>query len=144
MITMGKNKTRPTKGNVEDFLNAVEHPTRRKDGFQLLKIMKEITRETPVIWGPSIIGFGSYHYKYASGCEGDMPLTGFSPRKANLTLYIMPGFEEFDDLLEKLGKHKIGKSCLYIKKLEDVNIEVLRQIIMRALDSPMYQVKTKP
>jgi hypothetical protein len=139
MSTMNENKTRPTKVKVKEFLNTIEHPTRKKDGFELLKIMKEITNEKPVMWGLSIVGFGSYHYKYASGREGDMPLTGFSPRKANLTLYIMPGFEKLDDLLAKLGKHKIGKSCLYINKLADVDIEVLKQIIQRSLDSRVWE-----
>ena len=138
MILLTENKTKPTDVKVEDFLSAVEHPTRKKDGFELLKIMKDITKEKPVMWGPSIIGFGSYHYKYATGREGDMPRTGFSPRKANLTVYIMPGFEEFDDLLGKLGKHKIGKSCLYINKLTDVDIDVLKQIIQRSLDSSIW------
>ena len=138
MISMSENKTKPTDAKVEDFLNAVEHPTRKKDGFELMKIMKEITKEKPVMWGPSIVGFGSHHYKTKSGREGDMPQTGFSPRKASLTVYIMPGFEEFDDLLGKLGKHKIGKSCLYINKLADVDIDVLKQIIKRSLDSSIW------
>ncbi len=138
MILMSENKTRPTTVRVEDFLNAVEHPTRKRDGFELLKIMKEITKEKPVMWGPSIIGFGSYHYKTKSGREGDMPKTGFSPRKANLTVYIMPGFEEFHDLLGKLGKHNLGKSCLYINKLDDVDIDVLKQIIKRSLHAKIW------
>ncbi|MGY5881536.1 MAG: DUF1801 domain-containing protein [Candidatus Thorarchaeota archaeon] len=135
---MVENKTKPTKVKVKDFLDAIEHPTRKKDGFELLKIMKKITKEKPVMWGPSIVGFGLYHYKYATGREGDMPRTGFSPRKANLTIYIMPGFEEYGDLLEKLGKHKLGKSCLYINKLADVDIEILKQIIERSLDSSIW------
>jgi hypothetical protein len=138
MILMSENKTRPTTVRVEDFLNAVEHPTRKRDGFELLKIMKEITKKKPVMWGPSIIGFGSYHYKTKSGREGDMPKTGFSPRKANLTVYIMLGFEEFHDLLGKLGKHKLGKSCLYINKLDDVDIDVLKQIIKRSLHAKIW------
>ncbi|TFG31879.1 DUF1801 domain-containing protein [Candidatus Thorarchaeota archaeon] len=132
---MSDNKTKPTDVKVEDFLNAVEHPTRKKDGLELLKIMKEITKEKPVMWGPSIVGFGSYHYKYATGREGDMPRTGFSPRKTKLTIYIMPGFEEYGDLLENLGHHTLGKSCLYINKLADVDIDILKQIIERSLNS---------
>jgi nucleoid DNA-binding protein len=132
---MSENKTKPTDANVEDFLNAVEHPTRKKDGFELLKIMKAITKEKPVIWGPSIVGFGSYHYKYATGREGDMPRTGFSPQKSRLTVYIMRGLEDYGNLLEKLGKHKIGKSCLYINKLADVDIDVLKEIIMKSLEA---------
>lgn len=131
MIIMGENKTKPTDVKVEDFLNKVEHPIRKKDGFELLKIMKDITGEKPVMWGPSIVGFGSYHYKYASGREGDMPKAGFSPRKSKLTVYIMLGFDEHKDLLEKLGKHKTGISCLYINKLDDIDIEVLKEIITR-------------
>ena len=130
---MSEPKTRPTGASVEKFLKAVEHPQRREDGFELLKMMKEITNEEPTMWGPSIVGFGSYHYKYESGREGDMPLTGFSPRKRSLTVYIMSGFEEYIDLLDKLGKHKIGKSCLYINKLADVDKSVLKKIIKKSL-----------
>lgn len=130
---MSEAKTRPTDASVEDFLKSVEHPQKREDGFELLEMMKEITNEEPIMWGPSIIGFGSYHYKYESGREGDMPLTGFSPRKKSLTVYIMSGFEEYKDLLDKLGKHKIGKSCLYINKLADVDKNVLKKIIKKSL-----------
>lgn len=91
--------------------------------------MKEVTREKPVMWGPSIIGFGSYHYKYGSGREGDMPLAGFSPRKQSLVLYIMSGFERGKELMEKLGKYKTGKSCLYVNKLEDIDMEILKKLI---------------
>lgn len=133
-IIMSGPKTRPTDVKVEDFLNAVEHPTRKEDGFELLQIMKEVTKKQPVMWGPSIVGFGSYHYKYESGREGDMPLTGFSPRKQNLTVYIMPGFDEYEDLLSRLGKHKVGKSCLYINKLADVDISVLRELIAKSVE----------
>ncbi|MHA1935482.1 MAG: DUF1801 domain-containing protein [Candidatus Thorarchaeota archaeon] len=118
---------------MEDFLNAVEHPQKREDGFELLKMMKEITKEKPTMWGPSIVGFGSYHYKHKTGREGDMPITGFSPRKRNLTVYVMLGFEEYSDLLDKLGKHKLGKSCLYINKLADVDATVLQQIISKSV-----------
>ncbi|MHA2005103.1 MAG: DUF1801 domain-containing protein [Candidatus Thorarchaeota archaeon] len=111
----------------------MEHPQRREDGFELLKMMKEITNEEPTMWGASIVGFGSYHYKYESGREGDMPLTGFSPRKRSLTVYIMSGFEEYKDLLDKLGKHKIGKACFYINKLADVDTTVLKKIIKKSL-----------
>ena len=92
-----------------DFLNSVDHKTRREDGFALLEMMEEITGEDAVMWGSSIVGFGSYHYKYESGREGDMPLVGFSPRKQSMTLYIMPGFDDYEDMLAELGKHKIGK-----------------------------------
>lgn len=126
---MAENKTRPTDNSVIEFLRSVEHNTRREDGLTLLEMMKEITGEEAVMWGGSIVGFGSYHYKYDSGREGDMPLVGFSPRKQSMTVYIMPGFEEYDDLLEDLGKHKLGKSCLYINKLADVDEKVLRDLI---------------
>lgn len=126
---MSENKTRPTDQSVIDFLNKVDHKTRREDGFALLDLMAEITGEDATLWGTSIVGFGSYHYKYESGREGDMPLVGFSPRKQSMTLYIMPGFDEYEDMLAALGKHKIGKSCLYVNKLADVDEAVLRQLI---------------
>lgn len=129
---MSDNKTRPTAQNVTEFLNSVEHPTRREDGLTLLEMMSEITGEDAVMWGSSIVGFGSYHYEYDSGREGNMPLVGFSPRKQSLTLYIMPGFDDYDGTLARLGKHKIGKSCLYINKLADVDEDILRQLIQQA------------
>ena len=115
---MGEIKTKKNDASVEKFLDAVEHPKRREDGFTVLELMKKVTKEEPRMWGSSIIGFGSYHYRYASGQEGDWMLVGFSPRKASLSLYIMSGFEAYDDLLGQLGKFKTGKSCLYINKLE--------------------------
>ncbi|MGD2072424.1 MAG: DUF1801 domain-containing protein [Candidatus Thorarchaeota archaeon] len=130
---MSEPETKPTDVDVEDFLNTVEHPQRKADGFELLRIMKEITKEEPVMWGPSIIGFGTYHYKYESGREGDMLVTGFSPRKRALSLYIMSGFDEYDELLAKLGKHRVGKSCLYINKLTDVDISVLKELIRKSV-----------
>ena len=129
---MSENKTRPTDQNVIDFLNNVNHRTRREDSFALLEMMEEVTGEDAVMWGSSIVGFGSYHYKYESGREGDMPNVGFSPRKQSLTLYIMPGFAEYEDMLAKLGKHKLGKACLYINKLADVDTNVLRHLIKRS------------
>ena len=126
---MSENKTQPTKQSVVDFISSVEHKTRREDGFALLEMMQEITGEEAVMWGSSIIGFGSYHYKYASGREGDWLSVGFSPRKQSMTVYIMPGFEHYEELLEQLGKHKIGKSCLYINKLTDVDKDVLKRLI---------------
>jgi hypothetical protein len=131
---MTANKTRPTDQSVLDFLHSVDHKTRREDAIALLDIMAEITGESAVLWGSSIVGFGSYHYKYESGREGDMPLVGFSPRKQSMTLYIMPGFDEYDDLLAELGKHKIGKSCLYVNKLADVDEGVLRRLIARSYE----------
>ena len=131
---MSENKTRPTDQNVTAFLNGVDHKTRRQDGLALLDMMVEVTGEQPVLWGSSIVGFGSYHYQYESGREGDMPLVGFSPRKQSLTLYIMPGFDEYDDLLADLGKHKIGKSCLYIKKIEDIDLPTLRELVEQSVE----------
>jgi len=126
---MAEPKTKLNDGNVRDFLNEVEDEKKRNDSFKILKLMQEVTGEEPKMWGTSIVGFGSYHYKYASGREGDWMLTGFSPRKQSLTLYIMSGFEQYDDLLSKLGKYSTGKSCLYIKKTEDVDMDVLRELV---------------
>jgi len=131
---MSENKTRPTDKSVIDFLNGVDHKTRREDGFALLEMMETLTGEDAVLWGSSIVGFGSYHYKYESGREGDMPCVGFSPRKQSMTLYIMPGFDDYDDMLAKLGKHKIGKSCLYVNKLADVDDNVLRNLIKHSYE----------
>ena len=130
---MSENKTRPTDQNVTDFLSSVEHKIRRADGFALLETMQEITGEDAVLWGTSIVGFGSYHYKYESGREGDFLATGFSPRKANSTIYIMPGYQDFSEILSRLGKHKIGKSCLYINKLSDIDLGVLEELIVAGL-----------
>ena len=135
---MSEPKTKTNDSSVEGFLNAVEHDTRREDGFTLLEMMREVTGEEPTMWGPSIVGFGSYHYKYKSGREGDMPVVGFSPRKRSQSVYIMDGFEGYQDLLAKLGKHRTGKSCLYINKLADVDTDVLREIIRQSVE----QMKT--
>ena len=131
---MAENKTRRTGASVGDFLTSVENRRRREDGFTLLEMMKKITKLEPEMWGPSIIGFGSYHYKYESGREGDIFLTGFSPRKQSLSLYIMDGFDGREDLLTKLGKHRKSVSCLYVNKLADVNMEVLRGLIQRSFE----------
>ena len=129
---MSQLKTQKTDASVTDFLNAVEHPKRREDGFAILELMREVTGEEPSMWGTSIVGFGTYRHRYASGREGEWMQVGFSPRKRYLTLYIMSGFEEYDDLLKKLGKHTTGKSCLYIKKLEDVDQDVLRELVSKS------------
>ncbi len=126
---MADNKTTPNDQDVEQFLNSVADERKRKDSFTILELMKQVTGMEPRMWGSSIVGFGSYHYKYESGREGDMILTGFSPRKQNLTLYIMGGFERYDDLLKKLGKHTTGKGCLYIKRLDDVDLPTLKSLI---------------
>ncbi|KPM49147.1 DUF1801 domain-containing protein [Jiulongibacter sediminis] len=121
-------KTKENEASVLDFLNSVENETRRQDSLIVMKWMEEITGLPPKMWGPSIVGFGTYHYKYDSGREGDMLKIGFSPRKAALTVYIMPGFLRYEELMGSLGKYKTGKSCLYIKKLTDVNESVLKEL----------------
>jgi len=128
-------KTKPTSQKAEDFLSKITPEQKKLDGFELLKIFKKVTGEKPVMWGSSIVGFGSYHYKSErSSQEGDWPLTGFSPRKQNLTIYIMSGFEDVDDLLKKLGKHKKSVGCLYVNKLVDVDKKVLSQIVKQSFE----------
>ena len=131
---MAENKTRKTGASVEEFLASVENKRRREDGLTLLEMMREITGLEAEMWGPSIIGFGDYHYKYESGREGDMCLIGFSPRKQSLSLYVMAGSERFDDLLSRLGKHRRGASCLYINKLADVDMNVLHELIRESFE----------
>jgi hypothetical protein len=131
---MAELKTSKNKASVEDFLNAVEDKQKREDCREIQKMMQEITGEKPSMWGPSIVGFGSYHYKYETGREGDWFLEGFSPRKQNLTLYIMSGFKNYDALLGKLGKHSTGKSCLYIKRLSDIDKNVLKKMIIQSVE----------
>jgi len=126
-------KTQKNEASVEDFLKSVEHEKRRSDGFAVLELMREVTGEEPAMWGSSVVGFGSYHYTYASGREADWMLVGFSPRKRNMTLYIMDGFDQYDELLSRLGKYRTGKSCLYINKLEDVYTQVLRELIRQSV-----------
>ncbi len=138
---MTELKTKPTIKSVEQFLKKVENPTKKEDSFKILELMKEVTNEEPIMWGESIVGFGSYHYKYASGREGDWPLVGFSPRKQNLTLYIMSGFDKYEEILENLGKFKTGKSCLYINKLKDVNMRSLKELLS---ESVKHMKKEKP
>jgi len=131
---MAELKTQPNDQSVEDFLNGVADQTKRQDSFTILELMKQETGSEPIMWGDSIIGFGIYRYKYASGRQGEWFLTGFSPRVQNLTLYIMSGFDEYDDLLNKLGKHSTGKSCLYVKKLQDIDLEVLKELIGKSVE----------
>ena len=129
---MAENKTRPTKESVAQFLSAIDDEQKRRDAKKIDKLFREITGEKPTMWGPSIIGYGTYHYKYASGREGDFMRLGFSPRKQNLTLYIMPGFKKYDALLGRLGKHSTGKSCLYVKRLDQIDFDVLRELAEEA------------
>ena len=126
---MAEMKTKQTEASVEDFLNLIEDNQKREDCFEIAKMMKQVTKKEPKMWGPSIIGFGSYHYKYESGREGDSLQIGFSPRKQNITLYILLGANHENPLLQKLGKHSTGKGCLYIKRLADVDKKVLQELI---------------
>ncbi|MDK2769632.1 MAG: DUF1801 domain-containing protein [Sphingomonas sp.] len=130
---MAEIKTKPTPVDVGAFIDAVENPVRRDDAKRVCAMLERITGEPPKMWGPSIIGFGSYHYRYDSGHEGDMCRLGFSPRKAELVLYILTGEPDEAEKLARLGKHKTGKSCLYIKKLADVDMAVLEEIASDAL-----------
>ena len=140
---MAENKTTPTDQNVEQFLNALADECKRQDSFALLELMKQITGMQPKMWGSSIVGFGSYHYKYASGREGDTIIAGFSPRKQNLTIYNMGGFEQYDDLLKKLGKHTTGKGCLYVKRLDDVDLPTLKSLMEESVKHVEQKVKTQ-
>jgi hypothetical protein len=140
---MSELKTKPTNASVEKFLNQIADETRREDSFKVAKMMEEITGEKPTMWGPSIVGFGSYHYKYASGHEGDWPIAAFSPRKQDLTLYLLPGFAESGELMKQLGKHRSGKSCLYIKRLSDVHVPTLKQLIRDAVKRMKQITKSK-
>jgi len=140
---MSALKTLPNDANVEDFLNSVADETRRKDGFILLEMFTRLTGEKPKMWGAAIIGFGMYHYKSErSKQEGDWPLIGFSPRKQNLTLYIMPGFKGMEDELKKLGKNKTSVGCLYINKLADVDTRVLEDIIKKSYQKMKQEYTT--
>ena len=132
---MAELKTKPTEADIEAFIDQVNDEQKRDDCRRLIMIMSEISGESPKMWGPSIVGFGTYHYVYPTGNEGDWMLTGFSPRKQALTIYIMSGFEKFDELMGKLGKHKTGKSCLYVKKLTDIDESVLRELIKNSIET---------
>ncbi len=130
---MSELKTKRNEGDVDVYLDAVENPRRREDARRVLDLMREITGEPPKMWGSSIVGFGSYHYTYASGREGDWPVVGFAPRKRNLVLYIMPGFARYESLLARLGKHRTGRSCLYLNKLEDIDPDVLEELVRESV-----------
>ena len=126
---MAELKTKPTKVSVEKFLNAIKEPGRREDCFTVAKLMEEVTGEKPQMWGTSIVGFGSYLYTNSTGKPAEWPLVAFSPRKKDLTLYIMAGFDKYEELMKKLGKHSCGKSCLYINRLEDVHLPTLKKLV---------------
>ena len=141
---MAAIKTLVSDASVEDFIHSVEGDTKKSDAFTILEIYKKVTGHVPKMWGSSMIGFGQYHYKSErSSQEGDWPLAAFSPRKQNLTLYIMPGFHNYDDLLNKLGKHKTSKGCLYINKLSDVDLAILEQLIKRSYDDAVSELVAK-
>lgn len=131
---MAQLKTQPNGESVSGFIERVEDDNKREDSYTILKLMQEITGEEPRMWGDSIVGFGTYRYKYASGRTGEWFLTGFSPRVQNLTLYIMSGFDEYDELLGKLGKHSTGKSCLYVKRLENIDLDTLRKLVAKSVE----------
>lgn len=141
---MAENKTKPEKKSVLNFINSVEDETKKKDSLFLFELFKSITKEEVVMWGPSIIGFGEYHYKYASGREGDFLISGFSPRKAALTLYLMGCMEnEFAPLMEKLGKYKKSVGCIYVKKLADIDLDVLKELIAVSYEFMKAKYPTK-
>lgn len=138
---MAELKTKPGNGDVMSFLKTIEPPSKREDSFRILQIMAELTGDEPVLWGPSIIGFGNVHLKYASGRELDWFKVGFSPRKQNISLHLMSGFDNYSALLSALGKYKTGVSCLYINKLTDVDVNVLKELIAESLKhQPDYVV----
>lgn len=141
---MSENKTKPTELSPAEFIASVEHDQRRADAETLLGLFQEITGWTPKMWGPSMIGFGEYHYKYESGREGDFLATGFSPRKTSLSIYVMPGYHDYTDILARLGKHKIGKSCLYVNRLADIDLDVLRELIATGLRDLAKKYPVKP
>ena len=130
---MAENKTKPTRASVDDYIASIVDEARRADCRQLVRMMSRVTGEPPRMWGPSIVGFGTYHYRYESGREGDFFLTGFSSRKTDLSLYVMAGFVSFPALMAKLGRHRTGKSCLYVRRLADVDLEVLEELVRRSV-----------
>ena len=131
---MTQNKTALTDASVDEFIASIAHPTRRQDAAVLVDLFSNVTEFAPKMWGDSILGFGQYHYRYATGCEGDFLATGFSPRKSNLSIYILPGYGDFSDILKNLGKHKLGKSCVYVNKLADIDLDVLAQLITAGVE----------
>ena len=136
---MAENKTTLTKKDPIDFLAAVEHPVRRENAIEVMALMRKVSGVEPKMWGDSMIGFGQYHYKYDSGREGDCYIIGLLPRKANLTLYIMPGYQDLSAFLNRLGKYKIGKCCLYINKLSDIDMGVLEEVLVYGWDQMKHR-----
>ena len=142
MARKSDNKTQPTTVSPREFVATIEHPVRRADAEALLDLFARVTGMTARMWGPSIIGYGVYHYRYASGREGDFLMTGFSPRKANLVFYIMPGYAEMGEMLDRLGKYRLGKSCLYVNKLADIDLDVLEEIILAGIEDVRARYET--
>ena len=140
---MAENKTKPTDATVEGYIAAIHDESRRKDCAAMAKMMARVTRRTPKMWGPSIVGFGTYHYKYESGREGDSCLTGFSSRKDGFTVYLTASFSGQDELLSKLGKHKMGKACLYIRRMGDVDVNILEQLVAGSVAESMRRYGTE-
>jgi len=140
-MAKAKQKTTETKASVTDFVKAIADDQRKKDAQAIIKIMKEQSGFEPKMWGPAIIGFGSYHYKYESGHEGDAPLVGFSPRKAEFAIYLTSQFDNREELLKQFGKHKSAKACIYFKKMEDINVDVFKKMISNSLKC--YKAKYK-
>ncbi|MBU2678070.1 MAG: DUF1801 domain-containing protein [Gammaproteobacteria bacterium] len=140
---MAENKTKPNKASVTAFLNGIEDERKRRDAKKVAAMMREATGSRAKMWGANIVGFGEYHYKYASGREGDFMITGFSPRKQALTLYVIPGFKHFETMMNKLGKYKTGRSCLYIKHLSDIDEKVLKRLIVASVKHMRKNYETK-
>ena len=140
---MAKNKTTETDKSVIDFIDNVESEVKRDDSYTLIELFKSLTGKEPKMWGPSIIGFDSYHYKYASGHEGDAPLAAFSPRKDSIVVYLATEFEKREELLAKLGKHKSSKACVYVKKLADIDITVLKKLVKNSMIDTLKQYPSK-
>ena len=140
---MAELKTKKNDASVEAFLRRIADPKRREDCFTVLKLMKVVTRHEPKMWGTNIVGFGSCQYKYASGRGGEWFVTGFSPRKSNLTLYLMSGFPRHGELMKKLGKYKTGVACLYVKQLDDIDLPTLKQLVKESVAHVRKTFKTQ-
>jgi len=140
-MAKNQNKTQPTVSSVHQFIENIDNDQRRADCFELLKMMEDSVGCPPKMWGKTMVGFGTYHYKYKSGREGDFFLSGFSPRKAALTIYIMAGFDAYPNIMEKLGRYKTGQSCLYVKKLDDIDRSALKDLMVKSVE---YMRKTYP
>lgn len=136
---MAENKTQPTSASVADFLDSIPDARKRADAILVCQLLGEVTGSAPIMWGDNIVGFGTYRYTYASGRTGDWPVVGFSPRKQSLTVYIMDGFEQYEQLLTQLGKFKIGKSCLHFNKLTDLDAGVLRTLVAKSVEATKAQ-----